>query len=204
MGRSMPTPIGHALAGAALALAAWPIARPIALPKTRSHADPPAAGVGLETINTDWTLAALLAGLAAAPDLDLLFQTHRTATHSFVSTAFIIILARLVTGKVTASSGDAWRLAVLCGAAWGSHVLLDWMGADTNRPRGVQALWPFNDRWFISGWDVFHRVERRNPFGAETMIANLKAVALEIAIMLPIATAAWWISRRVRKDPAYE
>ena len=192
----MPTPIGHALAGAALAFAAWPIARPIALPKTRSQADAPAAGIGLKTIDTEWALPALLAGLAAAPDLDLLFQTHRTATHSFVSTAFIIILARLVTGKVTASSGDAWRLAVLCGAAWGSHVLLDWMGADTNRPRGVQALWPFHDRWFISDWDVFRRVERRNPFSSETMTSNLKAVVQEIAIMVPVAMAAWWISRR--------
>jgi len=173
----MPTPIGHALAGAALALVALP---------------PPRPSVSTST----WTAVALVAGMAAAPDLDLLFQAHRTATHSLGSIVLITILARVVTGKVTASSGDAWRLAALCGLAWGSHVLLDWMGADTSSPRGVQVLWPFSDRWFISEWDVFRRVERRHPFEPATMTANLLTVAQEIVLMLPVVAGAWWIRRR--------
>ena len=197
MGRSMPTPIGHLLAGAALAFVALPVAQ-----KARSHVNPPDVA-SIRTTRADWALVALLAALAAAPDLDLLWQPHRTATHSLGSIIVITILARAVTGKVTASASDGWRLAVLCGAAWGSHVVLDWMGADTSRPRGVQVLWPFSDQWFISGWDVFRRVERRHPFDPATMTSNLKAVAQEMAIMLPVVAAAWWM-RRVRKDPAYE
>ncbi len=193
MGRPMPTPIGHALAGLALALAARPLGE-----------SPVAFAQGARPTRIDWRLVALLAGLAAAPDLDLVFQPHRTATHSLVSIALVTILAAAVTGKVTPSPGRAWRLAVLCGAAWGSHLLLDWLGADTSTPRGVQLLWPFSDRWFISGWDVFRRIERRHAFAADTMTSNLRAVGQEILILLPVVAAAWLMRRRVRKDPAYE
>ena len=194
MGRPMPTPIGHALAGLTLALAA--------LPRGKS---PGAFARAARAARVDWRLVALLASLAAAPDLDLVFQQHRTATHSFVSIALVTILAGVVTGKVTPSPGGrAWRLAVLCGAAWGSHLLLDWLGADTSTPRGFQAFWPFSDRWFISGWDIFRRIERRDVLAPETILQNALAVGQEFLILLPVVAAAWWMRRRARKAPAYE
>jgi membrane-bound metal-dependent hydrolase YbcI (DUF457 family) len=173
----MPTPIGHALAGAAVALAS---------PSARGrHADP-------------WKLVALCAALAALPDADLLFGSHRTVTHSLLSVAIVTILAMAVTGQVTRSklTGDFRTVAIVCGVAWGSHILLDWLGADTNAPRGQQMLWPFSDRWFISEWDVFRRVERRDPFSVATVRVNVIAVAQEVAIMTPVTLAAWWYGRR--------
>lgn len=183
----MPTPIGHALAGLALALAARPLGE-----------SPVAFAQGARAARIDWRLVALLAGLAAAPDLDLVFQPHRTATHSLVSIALVTILAAAVTGKVTPSPGRAWRLAVLCGAAWGSHLLLDWLGADTSTPRGVQLLWPFSDRWFISGWDVFRRVERRHFLHPETVGQNVLAIAQELAILAPLIWGARKLRRKLR------
>lgn len=180
----MPTPIGHALAGVALALA------------TRPLGESPVSSVGTgAAARVDWRLVALLAGLAAAPDLDLVFQQHRTATHSLVSIALVTIFAAVVTAQVTPSPGRAWRLAVLCGAAWGSHLLLDWLGADTSTPRGFQALWPFSDRWFISGWDVFRRIERRDILAPETIGQNALAVGQELLLLTPIV----WGARKLRR-----
>jgi hypothetical protein len=87
-----------------------------------------------------------------------------------------------------------WTLALVCGTAHASHILLDWMGADWYSPPGIQALWPFSDGWFISGWDVFARVERRNPLSWPAMISNLKAGVREVALTAPVAAGAWWLA----------
>jgi membrane-bound metal-dependent hydrolase YbcI (DUF457 family) len=184
----MPTPIGHALAGLAIACAA---------PRRSNRLR------GRESI--PWTLLLLCATLAALPDLDLLYQPiHRTVTHSITSAVFVTIIAVLVTRWVTLRGqigvrprSDPRWVGLLCGAAWGSHILLDWMGTDFNAPRGIQALWPFSDRWFISGWDLFPRVERRQPLSSATMLSNVKAIAYEIAIVGPIAVVLWWT--RIRR-----
>jgi len=173
----MPTPIGHLLAGTAIA---W------------SASSTPAPGTAGRWLN--WRVTILCALLAALPDLDLLYQPiHRTVTHSVTSAAFVFIVASAVTGWVTGR--QALRLGLLCGAAWGSHTLLDWLGADFNPPRGIQALWPFSDRWFISDWDLFLRVERRQPLSSATVIANLKAAGREIAVLGPILALLWWRRR---------
>ena len=52
-------------------------------------------------------------------------------------------------------------------------------------------LWPFDDRWFISGWDLFIGSERRDLFSAPTMRRNLEAIAQEVAILLPIVVVLW-------------
>jgi inner membrane protein len=72
---------------------------------------------------------------------------------------------------------------------------MDWLGADWFAPPGIQALWPFTSDWYISGWDLFARVERRDPFSPRTMISNLWAVAQEIALLAPIVVAAWWLRK---------
>jgi membrane-bound metal-dependent hydrolase YbcI (DUF457 family) len=177
----MPSPIGHAIAGAALA---WSLR-------------------GMP----GWKPAALCALFAALPDADLLFtQTHRTATHSIPVAALATIVAVAVTGWV--KPGEAWsriaggtpprRLALACGLAWSSHIVLDWLGADASPPYGVQALWPLSDSWFFSGLDVFPGTERRQPFTSRAILINLRAVILELALMAPIAGAAWWLTRTRR------
>jgi membrane-bound metal-dependent hydrolase YbcI (DUF457 family) len=177
----MPSPIGHALAGAAIA---WSM---------RSH----------------WKLAALCAGFACLPDIDLLYlPAHRIATHSLPTAILVTIIAVAVTGRVKGDQtvGQEGKkegrpsclpgLAV--GLAWSSHVLMDWLGADASVPYGIQLLWPFSDRWYVSGWDLFPGTERRQPLGARATLINVKAAAQELAIMGSLALAVWWAMRTRR------
>jgi membrane-bound metal-dependent hydrolase YbcI (DUF457 family) len=163
----MPSPIGHALAGAAIGLAA-----------PAGH-DPKAAG----------KLAVLCAALAAAPDLDLLSASHRTVTHSVAAVAAVIIVAAAVTGLVTGRV--QWRIVLVCGAAWASHLVLDWLTSDASPPYGLQMFWPFTDTWYISPIPVFQGTERRRIFSAASMLQNGLAVILELLLLGPIAYAAW-------------
>jgi membrane-bound metal-dependent hydrolase YbcI (DUF457 family) len=173
----MPSPIAHLLAGALVGVTG----RAARNPHPRWH--PPVA------------LLLVCAGLAALPDSDLLLPiTHRAATHSLVAVALVTILAAGVTGWVTGRL--RWDVALVCGLAYSTHLLLDWLGTDTYAPRGIQILWPFDDRWFISGWDLFPRIERRAPFSAETIAINARAAVYEIATMVPTLAAAVYLRRK--------
>jgi membrane-bound metal-dependent hydrolase YbcI (DUF457 family) len=175
MGQPMPSPIGHALAGLAVRWAAAPSSPP----RTRRWIAP-------------ITIACL--AVAVLPDLDLVhYSLHRTVTHSVGATLLIMIIVAGVTGWVTGTIG--WRVALVVGAAHASHILLDWLGVDTLAPIGLQALWPFTDRWFISGWDLFLPVERRNIFTVQAFGVNARAALWELAILGPIAAAAWAATR---------
>jgi len=176
----MPSPVGHALAGISVVYAADLIGRR----RSPRH------------------LTAICAGLAMLPDADLLFPgTHRTVSHSVTAVAITFIVAMVVTGKV---NQVARRLqpsvtATICGIAYATHLLLDWLGADNFPPYGIQLLWPWSDRWFISNLDVFRQTARRYFLTAPIIRQNLVAVAQELAILLPIVVALWLV--RVKTAP---
>ena len=186
----MPSPIGHALGGVAIA---WTASL------AESH-DP--AG---RTVSDRWL--PVYVALAAAPDLDLLVHgAHRTATHSITAMLLVTIVAAAVTGQVTrlraSRSGGAarWRVALLCGISYGSHLLLDWLAADNYPPRGIQLLWPFSSRWFISDIDLFRQTARQEFLTMPIIRQNLIAVAQECLILLPILAVIWWARRRQRRS----
>jgi membrane-bound metal-dependent hydrolase YbcI (DUF457 family) len=199
----MPSPIGHALAGVAVA---WSAEQ---LPGSAGLKRPFPPGVVLACV-----------ALAVLPDADLVYMPmHRTVTHSIGATLLVTILAIAVTGKVTrlstlrraqgspgsgrgtilpgrettatppARADIVWGLVLMCAAAHASHLLLDWLGADPSWPFGIQALWPFSHRWFISGWNLFPATERRHLFSGASIAINLEAAAWEIAIIGPIVLA---------------
>jgi inner membrane protein len=162
----MPSPIGHALAGVAVA---WTFDR-----------------------RADWRLTTVAAALAALPDADLLTPIrHRTVTHSIGAVIIVTIIAGVVTGQVTRRT--VWRVSLVCGAAYASHLLLDWLGADTFAPYGLQALWPFSDRFYISGWNVFRQTARGHMLTTAMIVKNLQAIAQEVAILGPVVAALWLI-----------
>ena len=175
----MPSPIGHALAGAAIAFSSAPA---LGLRNTENATDAHRLRI----------LTLTCAALAALPDIDLAAPyTHRTITHSLLATAAVTIIAAVVTGQVTPRA--AWRTTLICAAAYASHLLLDWLAVDDTPPRGLQILWPFRDRWFISGWDLFRGTARRNLFSMVSMRANVLAILQEIAILGPVAAIAWLV-----------
>jgi membrane-bound metal-dependent hydrolase YbcI (DUF457 family) len=160
----MPSPLGHALGGIA---AGWIVA-------------PPRASSRAELLRS----GALFAAIAMVPDIDLLFNWHQGPTHSLGAA----IMAGVVVGAVT----KRLRVGVAAACAYASHFLLDWLGADTMPPFGVMALWPLSHEHYLSRLDVFAGVQRTYKPGFWTY--NLKAVARELLILLPL----FWLAYRSR------
>ncbi len=78
---------------------------------------------------------------------------------------------------------------VAMGAAWASHVLLDYLGIDTVPPFGEMALWPLSREFFIAPTPLFYDVPR--SFTAEAIRHNLTAVAIEVTVLAPVVWLSW-------------
>ena len=183
----MPSPVGHGLAGLAIALAG----------------DRSAGAITFRRALTKPTTLVCVA-LATLPDADLLIPGfHRRATHSIAATIAVTIVAIVVTGWVNRSRQSsvvsrqsiAWRVVFLCAAAHASHILTDWLGADLSEPAGIQALWPWSDRFFMSGWNLFPQIERRQIFSINSMLINLNALIWELLLTGSLVLVAWWAGR---------
>ena len=171
----MPTPVGHAVGGLATAWFAESISR-----------------------KSSWTipLSVACAAIAMAPDLDLLLDIHRMYTHSVAAVAVIGLASWLVLRRHTPL---ATRFALIIAAAYGSHLLLDWLGKDSSTPPGLMALWPFSARFYISAFDLFGEVSRRYWKPEEFIVGNLQAVGRELAILGPVTALAWYLRSLNRK-----
>ena len=176
----MPSPIGHALAGIAVAWTADLI------PRDRASRGVHGTATWYERAGGGLTVAC--AGLAAAPDLDLAFAAHRTVTHS-IGAVFLVGLGAAV--LAANARRPIARVALTCAAAYGSHLLLDWLGADHYPPFGIQLMWPINREWYISGLDVFRQTARLRIFTHGPMMTNLRAILQEIGILLPVVAVLW-------------
>jgi membrane-bound metal-dependent hydrolase YbcI (DUF457 family) len=152
----MPSPVGHALAGVAVG---W-------LVEGRPRLS---------------TRAAAYAVVAASPDLDLLLETHRAATHGVGFTVLAALVAWVLTRRV--------RTAAAFGLAYGTHVLLDWLGTDTTPPIGLMALWPLSREYYESPYHVFMAVSRRYWL-AEFWTYNVRVLARELLILSPFVAIA--------------
>ena len=165
----MPSPLGHALGGAA---AAWL-----------------AGGRLRESLHAE---AILFGTIGMLPDLDLLVGAHSTYTHSVGA----VILASGVALSLT--RGRAPWLAVGVAAAWSSHILLDWLGSDTSPPIGIMALWPFTDAFYQSPASFFDAISRRYWLPQEFIWGNLRAMVKEVLILAPVAWLAMRVASRRR------
>src|SRR5438876_12407124 len=101
----MPSPFGHALAGAA---AVWCVDL---IPGHREWRTAPPGRPFFQ--RAGGMITGVCAGLAVLPDVDLLFNAHRSVTHSVIAVSIVTIIAALVTGWVT--DRPAWRIALMCG-----------------------------------------------------------------------------------------
>jgi membrane-bound metal-dependent hydrolase YbcI (DUF457 family) len=182
----MPSPIGHALAGIAVAWTAELV------PGSRVPRSAPGTGTWYRRAGGDLTL--LCAGLGAAPDLDLLYPGHhRSFTHSVTAVLVVGLLSAAIAVK---RERPAARIAVMAAAAWATHLLLDWLGVDQYPPYGLQPLWPISHQWFISGLDIFRQTELRRFWTPGPMMTNVRAITQELAILGPVVAALWWARQR--------
>ncbi len=181
----MPSPLGHALAGMA---AGWTF--------------DPAPGNARRRLRKGW----LFAVAATAADLDLLTRVHRGPTHSLAAAVLVGAAAWLwlrMGAEGTAGTGRAMRRAAplrvtaAVAAAYATHTLLDWLGADSSPPFGIMALWPVSHEFYASHLDLFLAISRRYA-RPDFWPSNLRAVARELAILGPVALAAWCYAARRR------
>ena len=184
----MPTPLGHALGG--VAAGSLIVAASVLAPgfgRWRHELERFLARIGPRR-----GLAAI-ACLAMLPDIDLLLGIqHSGATHSVGAT----VIAAAVAGAWARTAGPCVALAAAAAAAaYGSHVLLDWLGADPSAPHGVMALWPLSREFHLSDAYLFRRV-CREYWLADCWGNNLRAVARELLILGPIAACAVLAARR--------
>ncbi len=163
----MPTPVGHAIAGVAAAFLTNAIARRPRLTKR---------------------ILVSAAVLAVLPDLDIVAGLHRTHSHSMAAVAAVGLAAWIVLRRRVP---DALPLALALAAAFGSHPVLDLLGKDTRVPRGLMVLWPFSSKYYITGWDVFGEVSRSYWLPSEFILGNLRALAWEMVLLVPLLLFAW-------------
>ena len=175
----MPTPVGHALGGLVVGLLAL---RTIPRLPTRSGSPD---GVD-QAQRARWSRVALLAAVACLPDIDFAWGRHNMETHS-IGFAMLVGLAAYAWGRSS-------RVAVASALAVATHVLFDWLGSDDFPPLGVMALWPFSSEFYFANAFIFEAISRRYWLPGFVQ-HNLLAVLRELAILLPVAAAAYFLRR---------
>lgn len=185
MSSQMPSPVGHSIAGV---IAAWAIDL---VPGDRAWRTAPPERSWYARAGDGLTLGC--AALGALADIDLLspITAHRAYSHSIGAVILVTIIAALVTGWVTPRR--VTRIGLMCGAAYGTHVLLDWLAADDTAPYGIRALWPLSAAWYISGWNLFAGTARRDLLSETSTLQNARAVVRELLILAPLAWAVWLV-----------
>jgi membrane-bound metal-dependent hydrolase YbcI (DUF457 family) len=167
----MPSPVGHALAGLLVHVL---------------------SARGPEDLR-DRTRLGVALGAALAPDVDLLFRFvdgrshHNHETHSigFALGAGLAVaaFAWMVRGRAPMALG------VLAGAAWLSHVVLDYLNADTSIPIGIMALWPLSDGFYKIPFPLF--LDIRRTLSWASVRHDALAAAWEAAVLAPLLFGAW-------------
>lgn len=141
-----------------------------------------------------------LAGLGMAADLDLLVGVHNAQSHSLGAALLVGATGAFLLWRrgTVAGARDAVNVGVVLAAAYGSHVLLDWLNSDTTPPIGVMALWPLDGAHYQSRLFLFHAISRHYD-RPDFWQANLSAVIREVVLLTPpCLVGCWWLTRQRR------
>ena len=171
----MPSPIGHALAGIAVGCVVG----------GRASGLSPLCSFGWAALfqRRDCIAVLLFGLLGILPDTDFIFGQHSKYTHSIGA---VILIGALVLACV---GWSYLNTALAASGAYGSHVLLDWLGTDTTVPYGVMALWPFTDAYFLSGQEWFPTV-CREYWLTNCWLENIRGALWELILLGPVAAIA--------------
>ena len=187
----MCSPIGHIIAACAVGVAC-----------TRNQLTPA------------YLVFCIFSGIA--PDLDLLVgwalgdinAYHHLGSHSVVAALLYGLLVYVFARTITKDHGQAKGWAVSGTLMYTSHVLLDYLAADSSPPFGLQLLWPFSREFFISPVSVFmkfmHDTQGADMWGLISgmfVVHNFYAVVLETVLLLPLLLLAIVVRKRTHSIP---
>ena len=180
----MPSPVGHALAGVAVGylVGGGAVDTLTARPSVR---------VTARKLLSDRRVV-VFGLLGVLPDIDFLFGVHSTYSHSVGA----IVVVGLLGGRVGRQAGLRAHLAAA--AAYGSHVVLDWLGSDTVAPFGVMALWPLSSEFFLSDRYWFMSV-CREYWLVECWSHNAWGLIRELLVLGPVTFGALVVSHRLNR-----
>ena len=177
----MPSPVGHALAGVALgclvAGRTGDTKAPGTQPVTFAH-----------NLRTDQQLL-VFACLGMLSDIDFLLGIHSMHTHSIGAIAVVVLIAFVWDRRWQA------RTALAAALAYGSHVLLDWLGSDSVSPIGIMALWPLTSDFYLSDGYWFMSICRQYSL-ASCWLHNGVAVLRELVVLGTAAALSVWLRFR--------
>ncbi len=137
--------------------------------------------------------------LACAPDLDVFAGLldgdpsgkHARATHSLSAAALVAVGAGAV-GALRGHRFVRWGGTAL--AAYGSHLLLDYLGKESESGEGMELYWPFSHRRAASerGWfPTFTSKSKGRGFWRGLLSwHNARTVAHEVLMLGPPALLA--------------
>lgn len=214
----MPSPVGHAIGGL---IAGWAIT---GAPAITAASFDPTTRRGRRDLADLGRRIAPFALLGMAPDLDLLVGLHSRYTHSLGAATLVALIAAIAwrrrdrlrvrasthgrmaddasLARETARHTSRLRVAIACGLAYASHVLLDWLGSDTSAPIGIMALWPWSSDFYQSHAEWFLASDRRYWLPG-FVSRNLYALMWELIILVPLLAATVWL-RRARGESHHD
>jgi membrane-bound metal-dependent hydrolase YbcI (DUF457 family) len=123
---------------------------------------------------------------------------HHGWTHSIV---FCFVMAGLAAAVLAlAKAENAVKLGGLVFLALISHIVLDCFSRDQAPPYGLQVLWPFSRKYFLSPFTPFLDVNKGIDNGTFLLrlftLHNVKTVFVEILILGPIPLWVWLRNKR--------
>jgi len=185
----MPTPIGHALGGIA---AGYLVTGLFAGGRAFIQTSVASKHSGKDTALLVGVVT--LACLGMLPDIDLVFTAHREFTHSIGATLAVMAAATVLTKR------RRFEVSCVLGAAYASHIGLDWLAADSSFPAGVMALWPFTGEYYLSSLDFSLFLNVCRQVGEiQCWVNNGVALIRELTILVPAAAAVIWLQRTLSK-----
>ena len=158
-------------------------------------------------IPAHWGLIAACVAAANAADLDFLTGSidggflfyHHGITHSLIAA----IAAGLVAASIAWRAADlsSFRVGLLVGLAYASHVLLDFVAFTPSEPTDMPIFWPVAaDIGWATPIQVFASIQHGGTLsslpGVVTRADTLWAIAREVAVMGCVWLIAAWLAGR--------
>ncbi len=177
----MPSPVGHTLGAFSTLLALKP---DIVTSRYKTNIALGAAFVFGSLADADFVVA----HFSTAP-----YLRHHYFSHSIPFAICLTLLCWIILKCFRFR--NAGKFAGPIGAAYSSHLLLDYFADDGSKPYGIPLLWPFTNRHFIAPFNLFYSIQR-GEFTDIFSMHNLFGILIEIAIMGPITILLILLAKR--------